>query len=173
MPKPQHVALLIETSRGYGRGLLEGVIRYQREHGPWSIYFQPHGLEAPAPRWLKGWHGDGILARIDNRQMARAVRQTRLPAVDLRFSVRRLRLPAVGIENHAIVRLAFTHLAESGFRHFGFCGLPRQLSVWMDLRCDLFQQEARAAGHACHIFEAPPARAWEAEQEHLAAWVLG
>ena len=111
-----HVALLIETSRGYGRNLLQGVIRYQREHRPWSIYFQPHGLVAPPPSWLKNWQGDGILARIDDRTMARAILRTGLPAVDLRFSVSRLGLPGVGIDNHAVVRLAFEHLADLRFQ---------------------------------------------------------
>src|SRR5262245_58154901 len=52
-PRPSalpRVALLIETSRQYGRDLLRGVIRYQREHGPWSMYFEPHGLGEPPPR---------------------------------------------------------------------------------------------------------------------------
>ena len=34
------VALLIETSRAYGRGLLHGINGYLRAHGPWSIYVQ-------------------------------------------------------------------------------------------------------------------------------------
>ena len=63
-----HVALLIETSRAYGRGLLRGIIRYQREHGPWSIYFQPRGINDPAPGWLRNWKGDGILARVRPRR---------------------------------------------------------------------------------------------------------
>ena len=63
----KHVALLIETSRSYGRGLLKGIIRYQREHGPWSIYFEPRGVHDSAPRWLRSWRGDGILARIADR----------------------------------------------------------------------------------------------------------
>jgi AraC-like DNA-binding protein len=32
------VALLIESSRAFGRGLLFGVAQYVREHGPWSIF---------------------------------------------------------------------------------------------------------------------------------------
>ena len=44
--------------------------------------------------------------------MARAIRRTGLPAVDLRFSVPRLGLPGVGIDNRAVVRLAFEHLAN-------------------------------------------------------------
>jgi LacI family transcriptional regulator len=174
MAKTPHVALLIETSRAYGRGLLQGVIGYLREHGPWSVYFQPHGLEAPPPRWLRNWHGDGILARIDDRRMAHAIRQTGLPAVDLRFSVRSAGLPGVGIDNRAVVDLAFQHLADCGFRNFGFCGLPRGQNIWMDLRRDLFVQNARASGASCRIFD-PPARrsaaTWEQEQEQISAWI--
>lgn len=173
MPRPPHVALLIETSRAYGRSILQGVVRYLHGHGPWSIYIQPHGLESPPPRWLKGWHGDGILARINDRRMARAVRQTGLPAVDLRFTVPDLGLPAVGIDNQAVVRLAYQHLSDCGFRHVGFCGLPRGRSVWMDLRSDLFCDLARADGRPCHVFESPARKAatWEEEQEAIAAWV--
>jgi hypothetical protein len=75
--KVRHVALLIETSREYGRGLLRGIIRYQQVHGPWSVYFKPHGLGDPPPAWLRTWRGDGILARINDRQMAEAVLKTR------------------------------------------------------------------------------------------------
>ena len=170
-----HVALLIETSRGYGRSLLQGVIRYQREHRPWSIYFQPHAFGAPPPSWLKNWHGDGILARIDERTMARAIRRTGLPAVDLRFSVPKLGLPGVGIDNRAVVRLAFEHLANSGFKLFGFCGLPPRRNAWMDLRRDLFQQLVQKADHTCHVFETATRGAtssWEDEQEQIAAWIL-
>jgi LacI family transcriptional regulator len=175
MGKVFHVALLIETSRAYGRGLLEGVIRYLGEHGPWSLYFQPHGLGAPPPRWLRNWHGDGILARIDDRRTAAVIRQTGLPAVDLRFSVRNLGLPGVGIDNRALVQAAFRHLADCGFRRFGFLGLPQGRNTWMDLRRGLFEQLVRASGSECHTFEPRPRRepaTWEQEQEQIAAWVL-
>ena len=49
MVRLPHVALLIETSRSYGRGVLVGVRRYLREHGPWSVYLEPRALETQAP----------------------------------------------------------------------------------------------------------------------------
>src|SRR4249919_740546 len=78
-----HIALLIETSREYARGLLRGVARYHHEHGPWSIYLVPHGLDEPPPAWLKHWKGDGILCRINSQRMADAVVATGIPAVDV------------------------------------------------------------------------------------------
>ena len=174
MPEIPHVALLIETSRAYGRGLLQGINGYLRDHRPWSIYFQPHGLEMPTPRWLRHWHGNGILARIEDRQMGETIRQTGLPAIDLRYSVPNLGLPHVGLDNRAVVELAFHHLTDCGFRHFGFCGLSPGQNIWLDLRRSLFEQIVRESGSTSHTFAGSPrARraTWEDEQEQIAAWI--
>ena len=108
--KIPHVALLIETSREYARGLLRGVARYHQEHGPWSIFFEPHGLDDPPPTWLKTWQGDGILVRIDNRRMADAILKTGIPAVDVRGAFQDLGLPFIGVDNRPVAKLAFEHL---------------------------------------------------------------
>jgi LacI family transcriptional regulator len=173
MSEIPHVALLIETSRAYGRGLLQGINGYLRDHGPWSIYFQPQGLEMPPPRWLRHWHGDGILARIEDRQMGETICQTGLPAIDLRYSVPNLGLPHVGLDNRAVVGLAFQHLTDCGFRQFGFCGLSPGQNIWLDLRRSLFEQVVRESGADCQIFEGPSRSrrtTWEGEQEQIAAW---
>lgn len=175
MARTPHVALLIETSRAYGRNVLQGVVHFLKQHAPWSVYIQPHGLESPPPRWLKHWRGDGILARINDQAMARAVHQTGLPTVDLRFAIPDLGLPTVGIDNRSVVQMAYQHLTDCGFRQVGFCGVPRVQSVWMDLRRDLFRQLAQADGRPCHIFEnscAADATTWEDEQAAIAAWVV-
>ncbi len=174
MPRVPQVALLIETSRAYGRGLLNGINGYLRAHVPWSIHVQTDDLGAPPPPWLRNWKGDGILARIDDRRMAETIRQTGLPAVDLRYSVRNFGFPHVGLDNRAVVGLAFQHLANCGFRQFGFYGLPPGKNCWMDLRRDLFREVVLESGSACHIFDwpgRPLSASWEDEQEQIAAWV--
>src|ERR1044072_3087828 len=90
-----HIALLIETSREYARGLLRGVARYHHEHGPWSIYLVPHGLDEPPPAWLKHWKGDGILCRINSRLMVDSVVAICLPAVDVRGALTERPVPSV------------------------------------------------------------------------------
>ncbi len=177
MSKMPHVALLIESSRAFGRGILRGVIRYQREHGPWSIFFEPHGLESAAPPWIKRWRGDGILARINSPQLARLIRQTGLPAVDMRFAIPDLNIPSVGIDNRAVVTLALQHLTNCGFRQFAFCGSPRRQNPWMDLRCALFQQMVAANGSRCYVFDSVEGRqsnrvAWEKTQNQIGKWLL-
>ena len=78
-----HVALLIETSLASGRDILRGIARYVRESEPWSLYHEPHGLEKSVPRWLRGWKGDGIIARIGSRRMARELAALGIPVVDV------------------------------------------------------------------------------------------
>src|SRR5262249_42211890 len=156
------------------RGLLEGLAQYVRARGPWSIYFRPHGLGEPPPPWLRSWKGDGILARIDDQRMARAVRATGLPAGDLRGRLPGLGLPRLGVANAAPAGPAVEPRRGRGLRPFAFFGLPRGEHPHMDQRCDAFTRLARAAGHDCAVFHQPAGRrpaSWEHAQQRLADWV--
>lgn len=170
------VVVLIESSRAYGRGLLRGVARYQRESGHWSIYVRPHGLGDPPPTWLRRWQGDGVLARIGDRRMATAVRATGLPAVDLRGMLRNLGIPFLGVDNRAVAELAAEHLLQCGLRHFAFCGVPRGAQWYLDDRCDHFVARLARAGQGVEVFPAGNARradTWEQDQRRLADWITG
>ncbi len=77
------VALLIETSNEYARGILRGVLRYQQEHEKWTIDLPEQHRGADPPRWLRTYGGHGIIARIETGSIARAVRAAKLPTVDV------------------------------------------------------------------------------------------
>lgn len=175
MRKIPHVALLIETSREYARGLLRGVARYHQEHGPWSIFFEPHGLDDNPPEWLKDWDGDGILARVNSQQTADAIRETGLPAVDVRGALTGIGLPFIGVDNRPVAVLAYNHLRDCGISHFAFCGTPRGENPNQDLRCDYFVQSVREAGYECSTWLGEQAKhrttSWEEQQQDLAEWL--
>src|SRR6476661_8612270 len=78
------VALLIESSRAYGRGTLSGVAKYIREHGHWSVFLQEHSMCDDVPAWLENWEGEGIITRMENQTMATVLRRLRVPTVYLR-----------------------------------------------------------------------------------------
>ncbi len=118
-----HVALIIETSLGSGRDILRGVARYVREHEPWALYHEPHGLEASVPQWLRRWNGDGIIARIQTRRVAQQLAASGIPVVDVLGMVPDVPFPLVSVDNTAIARMAAGHLLERGFRRFGFFGI--------------------------------------------------
>ena len=171
----RHVALLIGTSGSYGRGLLRGIARFNRERRDWSTYFQPHGVNEPPPPWLREWEGDGILATIRDLSMARLLKRLKLPVVNLRGALPHLSLPYVGLDQGQTARLAAGHLIERGFRQFGFYGPARGMHAGLDERSDYFRLAVREAGHTCHLFRALRGKggnaAWESEQARLAAWV--
>lgn len=170
--RPQ-VALLIETSNAYARGLLEGITAYIREHNPWSIYISEHGRGDAVPHWLSGWQGDGIIARIENRRIARAVAERKLPTVDLSAANLLAGVPWAETDDAAIATLAFEHLLERGFRHVGFCGLDEY--NWSRCRGQTFAQLAKEAGCDCAMHAAATlgerAADWSADQKDLTRWV--
>jgi len=153
--RPQ-VALIIETSRAYGCGLLQGIARYSRTHGPWALYHQERGMADPAPIWLADWSGDGIIARVESRTLERAILDTGLPTVDLRGKYD-LDLPLIETNDKQVCKMAAEHLIERGFRHFAYCGFAG--ANYSQRRLTYFPPLVKQAGFNCHIY--PPADAGE------------
>jgi LacI family transcriptional regulator len=166
----RQVALLIETSNAYARGLLQGVVHYIREHRPWSFHLMEQGRGDDPPPWLAGWKGDGIIARIETPRIARAVVKTGLPAVDLSAARLVPALPWVETNDEEIARLAAEHLIERGFKRFAFCGDAR--FNWSQWREGHFAARLKVAGHACAVFR-PKVAAGDvaAAARELARWL--
>ncbi|HEV2968590.1 MAG TPA: DNA-binding transcriptional regulator [Pirellulales bacterium] len=174
MAKRPEVALLIETSNSYARGLLRGIYAYLREHHPWSICLPEQSRGEAPPKWLKSWRGDGIIARIENPRIAKAVRETGARAVDVSAARLLPDLPSVETDNEAIARLAFDHLFERGFRNLAYCGDRR--FPWSFDRGRRFARIAQEVN--CPFAAFPPADrkraaaiSWKQEENELKAWV--
>ncbi len=175
MPK---VALLVETSRGYGRELLRGVMRYARLHGPWGFYLTPGDFVQELPR-MRSWGGTGIIARIETREVARAILSSGLPTIALGLSDEQLRpdsplsrLSEVVSDSRGAGRMAAEHLLDRGFRHYAYVGAAG--GVWSGRRQASFCERIRAAGHEPRVYRLPRSRraaAWEREQPVLAGWL--
>ena len=46
---PRRVALVVETSKAFGRGVLRGISRWQREREPWRVFADERGFNEPVP----------------------------------------------------------------------------------------------------------------------------
>jgi LacI family transcriptional regulator len=161
LKKRRSVALLIETSNAYARGLLAGIMAYVRQHKPWSIYLPELGRGDMPPRW----RGDGIIARIETKEIARAVARSGLPVVDVSAGRHIKTIPWVETDDAEITRLAVDHLLERGFRHLAFCGEAR--FNWSRWRSDQFRKLVRGG----HVYESSGTEAWSQEHNSLLAWV--
>jgi LacI family transcriptional regulator len=148
------VALLVESSRAYGRSLLHGVARYVRAHGHWLVLHQERMLGDDAPPWLSRQACDGIIARIDNRRLLQTIQKLAIPTVDLLSRYEVPGIPHVGQNDRAIARLAGEHLRERGFRCFAYCGFAG--AGYSARRRDAFVAWAREAGFEPRVYEGTP-----------------
>jgi LacI family transcriptional regulator len=168
-----HVALLIETSLASGRDILRGIARYVREHERWALYHEPHGLTDLTPSWIRRWGGDGIIARVQTRAMAKELLESRIPVVDVLGVVPGLPFPLVHVDNWAIGQLAAEHLLERGIQNFGFFGVKGE--NWSEERYAGFAAAVGRVQKQIALCELPRGamhrRSWERVENKLAEWV--
>lgn len=173
MPQRRSVALLIETSNAYSRGLLDGVIAWMKQHRTWSVFLPEQERGAAPPDWLRNWRGDGILARIETPEIARVLRKSRRPIVDLSAGRHLPDVPWVETDDAAIARLACRHLTSRGLRELAWCGDPG--FNWSHWREAAFQAAVRDAGGRCHVHQSPPLAgprySWNRDRRGLTAWL--
>lgn len=168
---PVKVALLVETSNSYARGLLRGIVSYIREHRLWSLYLSEHNRGDRPPRWLANWTGHGIIARIENAAIAEALRPMKVPVVDVSAARLIPSLPWFETDDGAIANLAAEHLLERGFKYLAYAGDER--FNWSNWRGEHFQNCVRAAQRDCFVYQ--PTKGFslhdEEQVEDLARWI--
>lgn len=169
----RNVALLIETSNSYARGVLEGIATYVRHHERWSIYLPEQERGGEPPRWIGRWKGDGIIARIETDQIATALRKTRIPVVDVSAARHLPGIPWVETNDAAIAEIGFKHLVDRGFRNLAFCGDPG--FNWSNWRKESFQNLVQSAGLVPHVYDSlsrlDAKHSWDREKRGLASWL--
>jgi LacI family transcriptional regulator len=151
MVRRPRIALLIDSYKAYGRGLLSGIADYAHTHGPWTFFHEERSLGDSLPPAMKNWKPDGLIARIVNDRIGRQIRRLGLPTVDLLLEVSYPEIPRVIQNQEAVVRLAVDHLRERRFREFAFVGFSKiQCS---EARRRHFLAYAQQLGLSTHVFE--------------------
>jgi LacI family transcriptional regulator len=153
LKRRRRVALLIESSRAYGRGLFRGIAKFVREHHEWSVQSEEWKWTDGLPAWLRNWDGDGVIGRVETLEMAKLIQQLKVPVVDVRGSVGGLDFPLIDTEDRQVARLAAEHLMNRGFRQFAFCGFVG--ANYSDTRSHWYCERLKEAGHACHVYSPP------------------
>lgn len=170
--KKKSVALLIETSNEYARGLLRGILRYQQEHDRWSIDMEEQQRGAAPPTWLKRYDGDGIIARIETEAIAKAVRAANLPTVDVSAARHLPGIPWVETDDAAVAEAAVAHFEARGLRNVAFCCEIR--FNWGKWRRDSFLRVAEARGlnaQAFNVGNEDTGTTWPRERRRLQKWL--
>lgn len=125
----RRIAVIVDASQGFGRGVLRGVAAWLRHHEPWTVLVGEHDLERNAETWLDRGRIDGIISRLDRNRLPAALRKPSIPFVRVASADPRDAPPAVCSDEEAIGRLAADHLADLGFRSLAFCGVNTRWSL--------------------------------------------
>ena len=167
----------VETSKQYGRDVLRGIGRYLQAHGPWSIYFTERGESDSEPEWIKNCDGDGIITRSCSATSSRLARERGIAVVNVSYHrdlAPDLDIPSVNCDHHEIGRMVAEHFINRGFCHFGFCHALG--TKWSEDRRDAFIDRCRQHRHAVNVFELPPGSEgrdgdWERDLALISSWI--
>jgi LacI family transcriptional regulator len=145
------VALLVETTRSYGRNILRGINDYTRIYGPW-LFHLPNDIPVRGIPGAEEWTGDGIIAQPrQDKEFLRQLVECGIPVVSLSGPPGSGGLPAVRANQEAIAELAMAHFRDRGFTRLAYCGTPSEWNWPPTGRT--FQMLAQQAGLECSIYE--------------------
>ncbi len=169
-----NVAVIVETSNSYARGILRGIHDYAKSRR-WTLYLTEHGRHELDESFAGDWKFDGIIARIETDSMARIVTAMGVPTVDVSAARLVQGIPWVETDDEAIARLALEHLRDCGLQNFAFFGDPfYNWSIW---RQQAFERLLGRDLLKSQIFNLParkePRVRWWTQREAIRAWLDG
>lgn len=178
-----HVVILTSIIVKGLHEMLQGVLQYAQEHGPWRIYQQEKRAWTSRLKDLKQWGCDGIIAAdYHSVEEARLIAGAGVPVIVLlqpqpmRTRTYPLyRYPCAVWNSVAIGRMAAHYFMERHYSQFAFVGDTHAETYWSVERERGFRQALRAAGHRhCHVYGACSAREqrdWAMERPRMERWL--
>ena len=118
----KQIAVMIETSRAYGRALMEGIAAFAQQAGDWKLRSLPN--ERLTAKTLRCY--DGLVIRLADRRIAAAIKTAKLPAVDVygdRPSTDAASIPVADGNHRLTGEMAADFFLKRGFRNFAWCGI--------------------------------------------------
>ncbi|WP_370675596.1 substrate-binding domain-containing protein [Pleomorphomonas sp. PLEO] len=170
----RNVAIIVETSNSYARGILRGIHDYARSRQGWTLYLTEHGRHEIDQSFAGNWKFDGAIARIETDLMAKIITTMDVPTVDVSAARLISGIPWVETDDEAITRLALGHLRDCGLQNFAFFGDPfYNWSIWRQ------QNFERILGRPdiirSRIFNLParkePRVRWWTQREEIRSWL--
>jgi len=150
--RPRQVAVLVGTTGSYGRGVLRGIAKYNRENNNWATFFQPQMVNDQPPPGLKKWKGDGILTNHASGVYAEMLHKFKVPTIRLRLNNHPKPFPYVGPDHAAVGVAAAEHLQSMGFRRFACYRSNSGSNPGLDQRASAFEAKIKEGGRECDVF---------------------
>ena len=180
MSERRKVVLLLETSRGFGRGLLRGIIRWTQIRDSYLLIGSTGHFEKDVPK-LQAHEKAGIIATLSSVKQCKILKEMNLPTIVVEPAFHHLmeiyhdmNVSTITVNETGVSKMIADHFLKNGFENFAFCGIPNNTS-WSLAREKAFQQYLREKGIECHIFPSvyKPKNPfhWRQDSKYLARWL--
>lgn len=150
------IILLIDFGEDFSKRLLQGIVKYSREHGPWIFcrmplyYRETIGIKGIL-EWALEWGANGIIGQLYNHNDITSLVQAGIPVIAQDFKERFTDIPNITGAYHETGQLAADYFLKKGFKQFAFYGFKD--IVWSRERAEGFEQRIKQAGYQVHSFQ--------------------
>ena len=143
------IAVIVENSSWYGRQIIDGVAAYAQTESDWSLTWSNPRNPSFESR-LAGCQG--VIARITTDDMARTLRRTGLPVVDVFCASESADFYGVDSDHETIGRMAAEYFVSKRYSNLAFAGFKGVSFSEMRLRG--FSDAMRGCGLSPLVHEA-------------------
>jgi LacI family transcriptional regulator len=146
MPK-KRILILVETSRAFGRQVIQGISQFSLEKGSWALLLEDRGFFDRVPFWVKRMRFDGIISRTINADSSKFLETFNVPTIEL-LGDGSYRTSDVLTDCNLVGSLAATHFHERGFRQFAYFSTGH--SWWSQAFHDAYCYKLQKLGFVCN-----------------------
>ncbi|GAB1483080.1 DNA-binding transcriptional regulator [Treponema sp.] len=168
------IELLVGLDDAFGRAIARGVVRFAKSRSDWKLY--GYGRLFADPREIEGSEGpraDGLIARVESADQAKALAALQLPIVDVAGAYPGSGFREVNNDDFLTGRRAGEYLRGLGFKRFAFCSVAG--TAWSRLRTQGFTEASGYSIQDLRSFERP-LEWWKErnrESDDFAKWLKG
>ncbi len=169
-----NVAVLVETSSGWGRRLIRGVTNYSVKHGNWHLWVEERGRDSNTMSLPAGWDGDAVIARVGTKKQADELHSCNLPIINVSgIELPEADFPKVMVNYESGSALAVDHFVDRGYNHFAYVGPLNYRYVRRHAEC--FRRAVEETGSTHHQFDhrggLSSSRNWRQRMDELGDWL--
>ncbi|MDD4017725.1 MAG: substrate-binding domain-containing protein [Kiritimatiellae bacterium] len=150
--------LVIPTANIIHRQILNGVLRYAQQHGPWEFHMLTGLFDEQGIRRTREWGCDGAISFAETNSQIQAVLDANVPAVFInppRSMLRKgspLTRHCCALRDHAAVgRTGAEYFLERQYASFAYLGNVTN-KAWSHERRDGYVRKIEETGYRCDVY---------------------
>ena len=144
----KRILLLVETSRAFGRRVIEGISRFALEKGDWTIFLEDRGLFEKEPYWLRTMECNGVIVRTTNVKTTKILKELNIPVVELLGDGKTAKAEVCS-DLELLGQMAAQHFRERGLQRFAFFSIG--YAWWVAEVAEAFHLALAGKKSSCEI----------------------